>query len=137
MSVSGTTATGERPSPGPRWSWYSRDSASGGWAVGEIIEVLTDPAKTVEVFDGALSGNMPVNFGVSYDDGHVEQLLTLDDYATSSSADEGAWVLLVGEKGRGKGKGKGEAAAMAKVDLASMSAAQRAALRAQLDAFDE
>ena len=110
----------------------------------KIMELLTDPEETVEVVDGQLSGEMPVNFGVLYDDadadesGSVHQLLTLDDYATSAQAEDGAWVLLAdgGKKGSmKKGKQKSSKGAKGLPDVAAMSAAELEALRALLDSY--
>lgn len=118
----------------------------GGWARGEIVDVLTDPEDTEEVTEGDVTGHMPRNFLVKYEDGEIiPHLLTVDDYATSAQEKSG-WCLVVGKAakaardrkhGVGGGGGKGKAAAKdvsPGTAVARMSAEERAAMRAALDA---
>lgn len=119
--------------------------------MGEITDVLTDPDDTEEVTADEVTGRLPKNFSVTYDGGEViNHLLMLDDYA-SSSQEKSGWCLLVpkrgGRKGRGSlrgGKGMGGSQLLPELTgvspgtaVANMSAEQRAALRAALEAAEE
>ena len=112
--------------------------------------MLTDPDGTEEVTADEVTGRLPKNFSVTYDGGEViNHLLMLDDYA--SSQETSGWCLLVpkrgGRKGRGSlrgGKGLGGSQLLPELTgvspgtaVANMSAEQRAALRAALEAAEE
>jgi hypothetical protein len=54
----------------------------GGWSVGLITHELEDENDTIEGTDGTLTGDLPCNFAVEYEDGIINHLLSMDDYAT-------------------------------------------------------
>ena len=92
---------------------------------------------TAEYAVGDLTGEAPKNFAIEWTDLEVEHmLLRAEAYAEDVNAPIGSWCLLVAPPKRtAKSAGKGKAKALPNV--ATMTAAEREALRAALAACDD
>ena len=109
---------------------------------------LTDEEQTTQAVRDGREEQVPYNFMVHYGEGdNVNHLLDITQYATSHEDEPGSWCLLRCRKGKGKAKaqsthslglGNGKAKATGLLpDISQMTADQRAALRAALDAADD
>jgi hypothetical protein len=88
---------------------FKFEEEDGGWAVGILSESLTDEENTCEVIEGDITGFKPINFEVNFEDGALNILLELEDYATSASCPNGGWCLIGGKASGKSGKPKGAA----------------------------
>ena len=117
--------------------FYRFDEDDGEWAIGVVKEALNDTADTTTFFTPQGAEMAPFNFLVEYgEEDHQKHLLFIEQYATSFEDEPGSWCILrAPAKGRGKAKAKDQGQLIHNV--ASMSADERAALRAALDAADD
>ena len=89
---------------------YKFSEDEGGWAIGVISASLQDETDMVEVLvTDDITGSMPKNFEITFEDDTIRGLLEADDYATTAGCDEGGWCLMAQKLKRGGGGGKGKA----------------------------
>ena len=97
----------------PQSGFGGRSSATcvgtGGWAVGNIDEINTNPKTVVDVEnDEGLTGKLPANVKVFYasDDLTLNHRLSLDEYAANADSEVGSWTLLADETAPARGRAR-------------------------------